>query len=492
MLYNTTDGAFSATWGIRKAYLFLENVDRVPDMTEEEKRIRKGEAKAIIAFHYAQMFRYLGGMPWIDKAYTPEEEMKFTRLTVEEMVNKVCALIDEAAEMLPWSVDELEDGRMTKAGMMALKVRFLLFAASPLFNSDKPFRAGEASDLHYTWWGNYDKQRWQAALDAGLAFLRENQKNGDFYKLVDTGNPRQDFWDGYFTRANREILICSHRFTKWNVNGKAVSQIRYGAGQPTLNYINMFQMKDGSEFSWDNPVHKKYPFFDQDGNMVRDPRLYETVIVNQDKMLGRKAEIYWGGRDAPNRMGGKGNGDWIWNNYAITGYAVRKHTQDLRQDVQNKFYECPLLRLPEVYLSIAEAMNELGIAEQKDEFGRNAYDYINLVRDRVEMWGYTPEMVAPGVDLRETILRERALEFGFEEVRYFDINRWKHKDYLDVELYTLDTWKEDDGSFRHEPTQFFPNKRVWVERWDDKYYLVPLPLEEINKKYGLVQNPGWE
>lgn len=492
MLYDEDDGAFSATWGIRKAYLFLDNVDRVPDMTDEEKRIRKGEAKAIIAFHYVQMFRYLGGMPWIDRAYSPEDEMKFTRMTVEEMVDKVCTLIDEAAEMLPWEVEAMDDGRMTKAGMMALKVRFLLFAASPLFNSDQPFRAGEASDLHYTWWGNYDKSRWQKALDAGLAFLRENQKHGNSYQLVNTGNPRKDFCTGYFTRYNHEILICSHRYTKWNVSSKAVSQIRYGAGQPTMNYVDMFQMKDGSEFDWNNPVHAKYPFFDADGNMVRDPRLYETVIVNQDKMLGRKAEIYWSGRDAPNRMGGKGNGDWIWNNYAICGIAVRKHTQDLRNDVQNKFYECPLLRLPEVYLSIAEAMNELGKATEKDEFGRDAYDYINLVRSRVEMWGYTKEMVASGENLREAILRERALEFGFEEVRYFDINRWKHKDYLDITRYTLDTWKEPDGSYRHKLTEFFPNKRVWVELWDDRYYLTPLPLAEINKKYGLVQNPGWE
>ena len=106
-------------------------------------------------------------------------------MTVEEMVDKVCGLIDEAAEMLPWKVEAIDDGRMTKAGMMALKVRFLLFAASPLFNSDQPFKDGEASNLHYTWWGNYDKSRWQKALDAGLAFLRENQKNGNFYKLVD-------------------------------------------------------------------------------------------------------------------------------------------------------------------------------------------------------------------------------------------------------------------------------------------------------------------
>ena len=29
------------------------------------------------------------------------------------------------------------------------------------------------------------------------------------------------------------------------------------------------------------------------------------------------------------------------------------------------------------------------------------------------------------------------------------------------------------------------------EKWNDKYFLLPLPVDEINKKYGLIQNPGW-
>lgn len=37
----------------------------------------------------------------------------------------------------------------------------------------------------------------------------------------------------------------------------------------------------------------------------------------------------------------------------------------------------------------------------------------------------------------------------------------------------------------------YPN-RMWVERWTDRFYLLPIPVSEINKKYGLIQNPGWE
>ena len=498
MLYNETNGEFSASYGIRQAYIFLENVDRVPDMTDEEKRIRKGEAKMIIAYHYVQMLRNLGGMPWIDHAYKPEDDVRMTRMTVEESVKKICGLIDEAASMLPWGVDAADDGRMTAAGALALKARLLLFVASPLFNNDKPYRDGEAAALHYVWYGNYAKSRWQDALDAGLSFLRKNKENGDLYKLVSTGNPRKDFCSGYFDRYNQEVLITSHRWIKWDLNSNAISQIRYLVCTPTLNYADMFPMKNGEDFDWNNPEHRARPFFNAKGETVRDPRLYETLIVTGDKFWGRKAEIYQGGREQAAFMGSGQN--WRWASMGYSGIAQRKHTQDHLNELQNKFYQCPLMRLPEIYLSIAEAMNELGKAEVKDEFGRDAYDYVKLVRDRVGMPGFDRTKITPGVALREALLRERALEFGYEEVRYYDINRWMHKDYLEVPLRRLETYpdpsdKTTDAAkrlFKYEIKTGMVEKRVWIEKWDNRYYLCPIPLDEINKKYGLVQNPGWE
>ena len=495
--YNTDNGECSAVYGIRQAYIFLENVDRVPNMTDEEKKRRKGEAKMIIAYHYVDMLRNLGGMPWIDHSYDSSDDMNMTRLTIEEMVQKIGGLIDEAAAMLPWNVESNDDGRMTKAAAYALKSRMMTFVASPLFNSDQPYREGEAANLHYTWWGNYKKERWQDALNAGLAFLRENANNGNIYQLYNNGNPRQSFCSAYFDRYNHEALITSHRFTKWDLNSNAISQIRYLVGSPVLNYADMFEMKDGTKFDWNKSEHRAHPFFTEDFEEVRDPRLYETLIVTGDKFWGRKAEIYKGGREQAKKMGG--GQQWRWAGMGYTGIGQRKYTQDHVNELQNKFYQCCLMRLPEIYFNIAEAMNELGKAQVKDEFGRDAYDYVNLVRARVNMPAITPTKVPAGTALREYILDERAREFGYEEVRYFDIVRWKHKDYLDVPQRILETYplgKKVNGHYRNFEYKFkegpFENKRNWVTYWDNKYYLCPLPLAEINKKYGLVQNPGWE
>ncbi|HLR31649.1 MAG TPA: hypothetical protein VK074_04125, partial [Fodinibius sp.] len=75
---------YGATWaGMRDAYIFLENVDQVPDMDQQIKEQRKGEALMNIATRYVRMFRNYGGMIWIDHAYGPNEDFQLPRLTAK-------------------------------------------------------------------------------------------------------------------------------------------------------------------------------------------------------------------------------------------------------------------------------------------------------------------------------------------------------------------------------------------------------------------------
>ena len=474
--------------GMRTGYIYLNNVDRVPDMPSREKVIRKAEVKTIMAFHYTQMLRYYGGMPWVDRSYKPDEEVDFPRMTIEEHVRRVVDLCDEASRILPWSVAPAEEGHMTAASALAIKNRVLQFAASPLFNSEEPFMEGEASDAHYTWWGNYDRGRWQKALDAALELLDRNVQNGNYYQLVNTGNPRADFRSGYYDRGKKEVLVASHRYTRINNNWYAPCRfVMWGYTVASNVLADEFETKEGEKFDWrNNAEHAAYPFF-KDGQETRDPRLYETLIVNEDELGNRKAQIYEGGLD-----------DWNGNSSSplgtsgpLNGVALRKFLLDYNYSgiLGAHYYQCPHIRMPEIYLNIAEAMNQLGIATIKDKFGNNAYDYINMVRKRVGMPGITPDMYPQGTALQDAILHERAVEFAFEEVRYFDINRWKKKELLERSQYRLKTYKSGKD-WRYDRNTPAMHERVWVKRWSNKYYLLPIPTEEINKNYGLVQNPG--
>jgi len=452
--------------GIRNAYLFIENVDKVPDMTKTEKDIRKAEAKLIIAYHCSDMFRFFGAMPWISHSYKPADNFNTERCTVAAYVDSIVGLLDNAAAVLPWSVPQEDDGRMTKAAALALKIRVLLFAASPLFNADQPYLAGVAADKKYVWYGNYDKARWQRVLDAGNDFINQQKQNG-VYQLVNTGQPRADFQAAYFNRGNNEILISSRWYTTWAAGMWEFLQMGYGMGASTLNLVDMFPMADGTDFSWDNPDHAANPFF-KNGLPVRDTRLYETVIINEDQYAGRKAECYVGGRE--------------YNSFAkFTAFNCRKFYQD--QVTNNgKYYEYPLFRLPEVYLSIAEALNEL-------DRGAEAYPYINMVRQRAGQPGLTAGM--DKVSFRNALLRENVLEYAYEQVRFFDLNRWKRNDIWKTTAHLSGLKITKVGSNFTYAKIATPDPRVSYENFNPRLYLQPIPVAEINKKYGLVQNPGW-
>ena len=127
---NRTKMQFSQSgfWtGVRHAWLFVQNVDRVPDMDAAEKSRLTAEAKMMVAVFYAHMLRHYGALPIIDHALSAENDKFPARATLQETVDFIVKLLDEAiaCKEFPWNIDESErdnwDGRMTKAGAMALK-----------------------------------------------------------------------------------------------------------------------------------------------------------------------------------------------------------------------------------------------------------------------------------------------------------------------------------------------------------------------------------
>lgn len=145
--------------------------------------------------------------------------------------------------------------------------------------------------------------------------------------------------------------------------------------------------------------------FFENGEPTRDPRLYENVAVPGDRYFNdTQAPVYTNHQDY--RAEG-------------SGFLMMKFILQAASDRQNRPVQWPYLRLPEVLLSYAEAINEV-------EGPENALSYVNQVRNRVGL-SDLPSDIGQS-DLREAILRERALEFGFEEVRWFDLVRWGRKD----------------------------------------------------------------
>ena len=465
---------YEQSWdGIRIGWIFIENADKIPDADKEYIDQMKAEARIIIAMHYTDMFRNFGGLPWVNHAYEPAEDTHLARLTAKATVDSIIHQIDLAIPDLPWYIEDPSnwDGRFTKASAMGLKVRLLLFAASPLFNDGTPYLDGEASQEKLVWYGGYDASMWERAAKAAEDLIYAIESNG-YYALVNTGNPRQDFQDAYYKRGNGEVLISTRvRFKSpawWNQSYYFYQSAgNYGTACPTQEYVDMFGMANGLPIT--DPASGYDP---EDPFKDRDPRLYETVLVNGDTYKGRTAELWIGGRERKNAN----------VNGTKSGYGLRKFLLERDQATSiGSIVHWPYLRLAEVYLSGAEALNEAygGPTEE-------AYRFVNLVRKRVGLSDLQEGMSRE--EFREAVLQERAKEFGFEEVRWYDLIRWKMDGVFTKKLHGTDLYLEDN-SLRAVKKEL-PG-RYWQTNWSPKWYLSAFPPNEVNKGYGLVQNPGW-
>lgn len=513
--------------GIRRAWIFINNVDRVPDMTDEEKKVRKGEARMIIALQMHEMLRHFGGVPILDDYATPENEMTadYSRKTVRQCVDFIVNMCDQAAKELPWTVADADNGRMTAAGALALKARVLQLAARPLFNASTPYlqaqeptAANKASVKEdpglMTWLGSYTQENWQAVADACEDFFKKNTENGDAYRMVmpqtnDAEGYRQAFSTCYADRESPEIIIHTgraiptysntyHRFY-FGLTDQGQAGRGYGGGCVTLNFVDMFTAADGtpsdyrkwlSDHGHDGTVYNN-PF------TGKDPRLYETVLIAGDRYRTRCAETWIDGLEHGSSANPK----------CATGFIIRKFLWDYNDEFLNKATNSAYIRLPELYLMYAEALNELGRSEE-------ALSWLNKTRTRVGL----PEMTLPNAAklhsgqalpdypecslqgdkyLREEILDERAREFCFEEVRWFDISFWKREDLMRKLLYGIQITRKS-GSFEEgnlvlsysDPSKM-DQGRIWQDKFSPKWFLSAFPSDEINKGYGLVQNPGW-
>ena len=509
---------------IRAALLFVENVERVPDMDDAEKKRLAAEAKVIVASRYFDLFRHFGGLPLIKETYDVQPSYELPRATVEETVKYMVDLLDEAAAtpQLPWDLgtdDTNWQGRFTKASAMGLKCKILLFAASPLFNDNVPYCTEPPQDAvinHQVWYGA-DKQElgdqwWQACVD----LFTELQSKG-YYELTQATEAtaqgyRNAYNKAYFTRENnKELLISTHisRFGKFNswdewqyIFVKGDNGTVYTGGlTPTLEFMEMFPISNGEPFRLNAATN---PFYtDNDYNRpTRDPRLYETMLVNGTQFGDHAAELWIGGRDNINDT------EKETGKYA-TGFGCYKFYKEGVNSLKDKYLQWPYLRLAEMYLIYAEAL----LKSKNDLTG--AIEQVNKVRARVglgDLAACNPDknLTTDADALLEEILRERACELGLEDVRLFDMTRYKREDLFRKQLHGLKIYRNDGGgntpwsgttgnsSAYPKPTQFtyeaFPlvnPSRAWWSNFSPKWYLSAFPPSEVNKKYGLTQNPGW-
>lgn len=534
---------------VRKCWQIIENIDKVPDMSDQEKSRIRGEAYTIMASRYFDAFRNFGGLCLARKAYEVGEDFTAGRSTAKQTVEFIDTLCQKAiAEPgFIWNIPNEDigqwSGRLTRASVKALRAKLWMFAASPLFNDDKPYmeyapeKVTEFTNIEHVWFGGKDPSLWQKCLQCCDDFFNDNAANGNYYQLIQPASQDEAGYRTAYRRAYRyrndethhekifdvhPTQLMSSSVTDGNVNngwgwgwaGFALDCLRQGGAVPTNELMECFGMQDGRMFPYSDIYGPGKNPEGYDMFADRDPRLYETISVPRQSLpagfdyAGQKyADIWYGGAMYYNQNKfGDANAD-----DARSGYRKYKWMLDYdAAKMDDEYIGCAYIRLAEMYLIRAEARAETG-----DAVG--ALEDLNTVRSRVGLGRIeqkNPELnlYSNKDKLIDVILNERNCEIGAEcGDRLYDMVRRKRQDLFtkplhEIRIYRLDEngnrLTEGDQSwdpstpwpkFEYEKPQIQVGARRWWEPgfWSNKWYLDPVSRVEVQKGYGLTQNPGW-
>jgi hypothetical protein len=391
---------------------------------------------------------------------------------------------------------------------LALKSRILLFAASDL-------TADGTAESKYVGYESPNRTAlWTAARDAAKEVIDLNE-----YSLTDFGAPDKDavsknyfeFFKQY-TLENDEI-IWGKMFVldvgdrhSWNVMQGSNGLGCYGGNTPNQSLIDAYQMEDGSDFFdhftvdadgyYKNKGTTKYR--NESPYLHREPRFYGSILCDsaiwQKRFedladrdpLGiydrRTRRVVQGGSEISKTYGIDTRNGPVGNwNAGYTGYLTKKMMDDktitITEDVINTNIWIEF-RYTEVLMNYAEACIELGGGDLQ-----NGIDVLNTVRNRAGLPDFTGDT--------ETALRqERHIEFTFENIRWYDIRRWKILENVLTNAKGMDiieTTNKDNGTVTTTWQLINCQDRNVVKAM----YWIPIPTDEIKRAPQLVQNPGY-
>jgi len=255
------------------------------------------------------------------------------------------------------------------------------------------------------------------------------------------------------------------------------------------NYGNRFDLRIGTE---NEKYYIKKGYTTAEFNFDREPRFYAALGFDGGIWYGAgkfdDEDSYW----IESKIGqflGKQQAGW----HSVPGYFAKKliyytNTSTSAELYKSENYPWVMLRLGDLYLLYAEALNELNGPNQE------VYDYINKIRTRAGLpdvedswtdYSKNPNKYKTKEGLREIIHQERGIEMIFEGQRFWDLRRWKEAPQeLNKPITGWDVDQETAKAYYREKILFF-------QTFSLKDYFWPMRERDLIINKNLVQNPGW-
>ena len=536
---------------LRDCNIFIENLHKVPDLKPYERDKWIAEVLVLKAYYHFCLVQMYGPVPLVREnlpIYTDVSSVKVMREPVDECFRYIIEVLDEAINMnaLPLEVTNPigELGRITMPIAKSLKAKILVTAASPLFNGNEDqvtlHNRGDDTPLFNQ---TYMREKWRVAMvackeaievcDEAFIMLHYYPNMGDRYTptIATDLSLREAFssrWNSDIIWANTGMISIADQngmigLTMPILNPEWANSGGFPAffGLP-IKIARMFYSKNGVPLEEDKTrdINNLYELrtataADElyirrgrttvDLHFDREPRFYAWVgfdggiwfgadrIDDKDpinlRYLGMKLN------ETDGCATGQGN---------YTGYLPKKYIPHQSQLIATNVlstmsYAWPIMRISDLYLLYAEAINEYeGVA------GNSSIDmfyYIDLVRERAglkgvkESWDLYANNRKYGEQqgMREIIQRERLIELALEGQRFWDVRRWKTAP--EVCNGSIEGWymqvTTNSGTDEEVNREMYTPQHLTTYTFSDRDYFWPIKINDISINPKLVQNLGW-
>lgn len=383
--------------GVAHANTALANIPAIL-MDEAVKKPIIGQLKFLRGFYYFQLARAFGDVPLILEEQTANSPINRERTPVAQVFEQIAKDFTEAAADLPVGYDDTDKGRATRGAALAY------LAYTQLYQKKWPEVKSNSEAvlaLPYSLVPDYAK-----------VFAVDNENNAESIFEVQYRDDQDGGWgpgrDGHYDQQNSAPRGIGNEYAPYGGWGNFV---------PTKQIVEAFEPGDTRlAFSILQPGQVK-------------------KLTSQD---GKDVSFTMKASDTP------------------TGYAYQKWWWGPSEENDHSKQNKPVLRLPEVLLNYAEALNELGQPAL-------ALEQVNKVRVRAKI----PPLagVTDKTAMMDAIMKERRLETTWEYNWWFHLTR---------------TGRAADFVKKEYGREMAPFK-----------YLFPLPQIELDVNKALKQNDGY-
>lgn len=495
---NAPGNQFTQMWKnayqvVNRANFVIENIDKmlesgVGESVATSLESLKGECYFARALAYFRLISFWGDVPYYRHVLSSNDEaISLSRTPIAEIKNELIDDLTYASEVITNSSTDYK-GRATQAAAYAFRAKIELY------------------------WASWKKNGWPEldgfTQDPGEAQASFRKASDDFKRVIDNyglalfsdGNPGTyddpAYWKLFqHTNEYSSEIIFSVQHAGPNLGQGEEMQRDFGTRNtgnaqcwlsPTTRLIDRYQSTVTGDFA-DPLVLSNDP--DAENGSI-NPKSYE----NRDWRM--KATLLWDGQEMvtlstnglevtgvlPFKYGQKDGINFI--NYDVgtgSGYIYRKWVRNEgiadRSDGPQDFY---LMRLADVYLMYAEAINEL------EGPTAETVELINKIRRRGNLPDLEAEKYASKDAFFNAIEQERIVELVSEGQRSFDIRRWRKVEEI---------WGKPNGDgwtlYNTHNVRIHDQFKNASELYYQKYYIFQIPQEERDRNPNLTQNRPW-